>query len=55
MSINISLKFDPKGPNNNIPAFGSDNGLEPSRRQAIFWTDDGQFSDAYIRHLASVS
>ena len=25
----------------NIPAFGSDNGLAPARRQAIVWTNDG--------------
>ena len=38
--INNSLKFVPKGPINNIPAFGSDNGLAPTRRQAIIWTND---------------
>ena len=34
---------------------GSDNGLAPSRRQAIIWTDGGKFSDAYMRHSASMS
>ena len=41
ISIKISLKFVPKVPINNIPALGSDNGLAPSRRQAIIWTNDG--------------
>ena len=34
---------------------GSDNGLSPTRRQAIIWTNDGQFIDAYMRHSASMS
>ena len=38
--IKISLKFVPKGPINNIPALGSDNGLAPARRQASIWTND---------------
>ena len=38
--IKISLKFVPKGPNNNIPAFSLDNGLVPSRQQAIIWNKD---------------
>ena len=46
------LKFVPKGPINNI---GSDDGLAPSRRQAIIWTNDGRFIDAYMRHSASMS
>ena len=41
ISIEISLKFVPRGPINNVPAFGSDNGLAPARRQAIIWTNDG--------------
>ena len=41
ISIDISLKFVPKGPLNNIPAIGSDNGLAPTRRQAIIWNNDG--------------
>ena len=55
--IKISLKFVPKGPSNNFPRIGSDNdnGLAPTRRQAIIWTNDGEFSDAYIRHPASMS
>ena len=40
--IKISMKLAPNGPINNIPAsFGSDNGLEPSRRGAIILTNDG--------------
>ena len=43
ISIEISLKFVPMGQINNIPALviSSDNGLAPSRRQAIIWTNDG--------------
>ena len=36
-------------------SIGSDIGLAPSRRQAIIWTNDGWFTDAYIRHSASMS
>ena len=39
--MKISVKFVPEGSINNIPAFGSDNGLVPVRRQAIIWTNDG--------------
>ena len=53
--IDISLKFVPQGPFNNIPASGSDNGLAPSRRQAIIWTNDDYFTDAYMRHTVSMS
>ena len=34
--IQIALRFAPKGPNHN-----QDNGLAPTRRQAIIWTNDG--------------
>ena len=34
---------------------GSDNGLVLPRRQAIIWTNDGLFTDAYMRHSASKS
>ena len=34
---------------------GSDNGLVPARWQAIVWTNDGYFTDAYMRHSASMS
>ena len=39
--IEISLRFVPKGPNWQYSSFGLDNGLAPSRRQAIIWTNDG--------------
>ena len=43
----ISLKFVPKGLINNISA--------PTRHQAIISTNDGNFTDAYMRHLVSVN
>ena len=52
ISIKISLKFVPRDPTNNIPA---DNGLAPTRRQAIIWTNDGWVTDAYMRHSASMT
>ena len=39
--IKISLKFVTKGPIDNIFSIGLDNGLAPTRRQAIIWTNDG--------------
>ena len=33
----------------------SDNGLAPIRRQAIIWNNDDKFTDAYMRHSASMS
>ena len=54
--MKLSLKFVPKSPINNIPALvHRDNGLVPVRRQAIIWTNDGKFTDAYMRHSASMS
>ena len=53
--ITISLKFVPKGPINNIPAIGSENGLAPVRQQAIIWTNDGLFTDTFMRQAASMS
>ena len=42
ISINISLKFVPKGPINNIPALVQIMAsVAPVRRQAIVWTNDG--------------
>ena len=38
----ISLMFVPKVRINSIPAFGSDNGLVPNRRQAIILTKGNQ-------------
>ena len=53
ISIEISLKFVTKNPNNNIPIC-ADNGLEPTRWQAIIWTNDGKFTDAYMSHSPSM-
>ena len=39
IAIDISLKFVPTGPNDNIPSF--------ERRQAVIWTNDGWINDAY--------
>ena len=33
----------------------SDNGSAPNRRQAIIWNNAGHFTDAYMRHSASMS
>ena len=38
-SIKISQRFIPNSPFSNIPACGSDNGLAPTRRLAIIWTN----------------
>ena len=43
------------GSNNQYPIIGSDSGLAPTRRQAIFWNSDGKFTEAYKRHSASMS
>ena len=31
-------------------SIGSDNGLAPTRRQAIIWSNDDQFTDACMHH-----
>ena len=36
-------------------SIGPDNGLAPSKRQAIIWTNEAHFDDAYMRHSASMS
>ena len=41
--------------NEQYSSTGSDNGLASIRQQAIIWTNDEKFTDAYIHHLASVS
>ena len=33
----------------------TDNGLAPARQQAIVWTNDGQFTEAYMCHSAAVN
>ena len=38
ISIKISLKFVPQGSNWQYSSIGSNNGLAPTRRQAIIWT-----------------
>ena len=38
------------GYNQQYYSTGADNGLVPSRRQATIWTNDGQFTDAYMCH-----
>ena len=38
-----------------LKSIGSDNGLAPIRRQAIIWTNDGYFTDVYMRLSASIS
>ena len=53
--MKISLKFVRKGPISNIPSLVSDNLLAPARRQAIIWTNDGEFTSAYMHHSASMS
>ena len=34
---------------------GSDNGLAPTRRQSIIWTNDGNITDTYMGHSTSTS
>ena len=54
----FQLKFNwicSQGSNEQYSSNGSDNGLAPSRRQAIIWTNGGWFTDAYMRHSASMS
>ena len=41
ISIKILLKFVPRGPLLQYCSTGLDNGLVPSRGQAIIWTNDG--------------
>ena len=36
-------------------SIGSDDGLAPTRWQAIVWTNDGYFTDANMHHWASMS
>ena len=36
-------------------SIGLDNGLAPTRQQAIIWINDDYLTDAYIRHSASTS
>ena len=54
MSIQISLKFFFKF-QLKYSGIRSDNGLAPTRRQAIVWTNDGLFTDKYLCHSTSAS
>ena len=33
-------------------SIGSDNGLVLARQQTIVWSNDGQYTDAHVCHLA---
>ena len=50
--INISVKFVPKGSIINIPALVQ---TMAWHRQAIIWTNNDYYTDAYMSHLASMS
>ena len=53
---NVGAVYIPLGFNiNNYHATPLDNGLAPTRRQAIIWTNDSYITDAYMRHSASMS
>ena len=43
------------GSNKQYTSIGSDNGLSPGRRQAIIRTNEGKFTDVFMRHSASMS
>ena len=45
------MKFVPKSSIN----ISSDNGWVLTRPLAIIWTNDGNFTDVYLRHSASLS
>ena len=55
ISLKISLKLVPKGLINNHSIIGSDNGVSPTRYQAIIWTSDGYITNVYMCHSASMS
>ena len=52
LQLKFHWSFVPKGPINYIPVLGLDNGLVPTKRQAIIWTNDGY---QCIYHSASMS
>ena len=52
--LSIKISFVPNGPINNIPALDQ-NDLVPIRRQALLWTNDDYFTDAYMRRSPSMS
>ena len=49
------LRFHWNLSNPQYSSIGLDNGLAPSRRQAIIWNNDGKFTDAYMRRSAPMS
>ena len=56
--INVALDVTEvcfQGTNYQYPSIGPDNGLAPTRQQAIIWTNDGLFTVEYIHHSASMS
>ena len=55
ISITISLKFVPKGLINNIPALVQIMAWSHPSDKPLFETMMLQFTDAYMRHSASIS
>ena len=55
ISINISLKFVPKGLINNIPALVQIMAWRRPVDKPLSEPNDGLFTDAYMRHSASMS
>ena len=53
--VKISLKYVPKGPINNIPALVQIMAWCRSGDKPLSETNDSWFTDAYIRHSASMS
>ena len=49
--MKIALKFVPEGPINNVSALVH----MMDRGQAIIWTNDGYFTDTYVRYSTSMS
>ena len=55
IAIKISLKFVPKGPINNIPSLVQIMAWRRPGDKPLSEPNDGQFTDAYMRHSASMS
>ena len=47
LKFHLSSEVCSLGSNWQYPNIDSDDGLEPTRWQAIIWTSDGSFTDAY--------
>ena len=43
------------GSSQQYSSVGLDNGLARTRLQAIIWTNDGYFTETYMRHSAPIS